>query len=187
MSRQHFNISKGLTITPVAARPSDPQDGDIIYNSTNLQFEKYQNGVWVGDAAVNLRQQATNAQTVAASTTTTLQFPTQLYNTNSGTFTSNTTYTVPVTGKYTIHARVAISQPGGGAGNALEIYVNGAPASTIVYARSYVADTYDFVITDTLSLTATNTVTIVYSNGFGSAQTVSNSSGRNVLTIVKVD
>ncbi len=46
MSRQHFKIGKGISLSPVSARPSDPENGDMIYNSANSQFERYQNGVW---------------------------------------------------------------------------------------------------------------------------------------------
>lgn len=46
MSRKHSKVSNGISITPVSARPADPENGDIIYNSVNNQFEKYQNGQW---------------------------------------------------------------------------------------------------------------------------------------------
>lgn len=46
MSRNHAKIGKGLSLSPVASRPSDPENGDLIYNSTNAQFEKYEGGIW---------------------------------------------------------------------------------------------------------------------------------------------
>lgn len=46
MSRNHFKINKGLSLGPVSTQPSDPENGDLIYNSTSGQFEKYQNGTW---------------------------------------------------------------------------------------------------------------------------------------------
>jgi hypothetical protein len=46
VSKQHFKIGKGVNLSPVTTRPSDPENGDMIYNSTNSQFEKYENGVW---------------------------------------------------------------------------------------------------------------------------------------------
>jgi hypothetical protein len=46
MSRNHFKISKGVSLSPVTAQPSDPENGDIIYNSTTTRFEKYEAGSW---------------------------------------------------------------------------------------------------------------------------------------------
>jgi microcystin-dependent protein len=46
VSKKHQKVSEGLNIKPVASRPTDPENGDIIYNSTNTQFEKYENGAW---------------------------------------------------------------------------------------------------------------------------------------------
>lgn len=46
MSRNHFKITKGVSLSPVISRPSDPENGDMIYNSTNNVFERYENGVW---------------------------------------------------------------------------------------------------------------------------------------------
>lgn len=59
MSRKHSKISNGISITPVSARPADPENGDVIYNSTNLQFEKYENGKWssLNNNEVNLINQ----------------------------------------------------------------------------------------------------------------------------------
>lgn len=46
MSKQHFKVSKGLSIIPVDAQPVDADNGDIIYNSTANEFQKYENGAW---------------------------------------------------------------------------------------------------------------------------------------------
>ena len=42
MSRQHFKIGKGISLTPVASRPTDPENGDVIYNSTTNLVERYE-------------------------------------------------------------------------------------------------------------------------------------------------
>jgi len=59
MSRQHFKISKGISLTPTTSQPVDPENGDVIYNSTSNQFEGYESGVWGtfgsgGSGVVNL-------------------------------------------------------------------------------------------------------------------------------------
>lgn len=56
MSRNHNKIAKGLSLTPVASRPADPENGDLIYNSSNFQFEKYEDGIWkiLGTTSLNL-------------------------------------------------------------------------------------------------------------------------------------
>lgn len=46
MSRNHFKISKGVSLGPVLTRPSDPEDGDIIYNATSGKLERYENTAW---------------------------------------------------------------------------------------------------------------------------------------------
>ena len=46
MSRQHFKIGKGISLTPVASRPTDPENGDVIYNSTTNLVERYEDGAW---------------------------------------------------------------------------------------------------------------------------------------------
>jgi hypothetical protein len=46
MSRKHFKIGKGLSVSPVSSRPTDPENGDLIYNNSNAKFEKYENGSW---------------------------------------------------------------------------------------------------------------------------------------------
>jgi hypothetical protein len=60
VSRQHFKIGKGISITPVATRPSDPENGDVIYNSTNTQFEKYENGTWSAFASAGSNSTLSN-------------------------------------------------------------------------------------------------------------------------------
>lgn len=49
MSQDSFRVKKSLTLVPVSARPSSPSNGEIIYNSTANNFEKYINGAWVAD------------------------------------------------------------------------------------------------------------------------------------------
>lgn len=46
MSRKHFKASQGLHVSPVSSRPADAENGDMIYNQTLNQFEKYENGAW---------------------------------------------------------------------------------------------------------------------------------------------
>ena len=46
MSRNHFKINKGVSLGPVTSRPSDPENGDMIYNNTNAVFERYEAGGW---------------------------------------------------------------------------------------------------------------------------------------------
>lgn len=46
MSRKHLKASQGINVSPVASRPTDAENGDMIYNETLNQFEKYENGTW---------------------------------------------------------------------------------------------------------------------------------------------
>lgn len=57
MSRKHFKASQGIHVSPVDSRPADAENGDMIYNQTLNQFEKYENGVWTsfsGSASTSL-------------------------------------------------------------------------------------------------------------------------------------
>lgn len=68
MSRNHFKINKGVSLGPVAAQPSDPENGDLIYNSTDAQFQKYEGGVWktLGSGAGGSVNLITNGDAEAA-------------------------------------------------------------------------------------------------------------------------
>jgi len=46
MALNFFRVSKGLSVKPQASAPSSPSNGDIYYNSTSNQFQKYENGAW---------------------------------------------------------------------------------------------------------------------------------------------
>lgn len=46
MADNHFTINRGLTLNPQTSAPSNPNDGDMYYDSTLNKFQKYENGVW---------------------------------------------------------------------------------------------------------------------------------------------
>jgi hypothetical protein len=66
MSRNHCKISKGVSLSPVTTQPSDPENGDIIYNSTSARFEKYEAGAWstVGSGANQTLSNLTSPTTI---------------------------------------------------------------------------------------------------------------------------
>lgn len=109
MSRQHFQVSKGLTVTPVTARPSDPQNGDIIYNSTTSSHERYENGAWKALRHVSFVVTKSGGTTNGGSTINT--FTTAEEDTHSGFNLSAGTYTIPVDGAYIFKFNLAWSAP----------------------------------------------------------------------------
>lgn len=46
MAKNFFKTSKGLSIGSLTAPPADPQVGDIYYDTTLNQFQRYENGAW---------------------------------------------------------------------------------------------------------------------------------------------
>ena len=54
MSIQFMKIRNGTSYPGLAADPSDPQNGDLYYNTTSQVFRQYTNGVWsnLGSGAV---------------------------------------------------------------------------------------------------------------------------------------
>ena len=46
MAIKHLKIQNGITVIPVTADPTSPQNGDIIYRSDLNKFRKYENGAW---------------------------------------------------------------------------------------------------------------------------------------------
>lgn len=68
MSRKHFKISKGISISPVTAQPADAENGDLIYNSSTSQFEKYENGAWTSLGSVELPTSSNLIQNLGIST-----------------------------------------------------------------------------------------------------------------------
>ena len=50
MAQNSFRIKNSLLLDPVAARPSNPSNGDVIYNSATGSFEFYANGSWTSYA-----------------------------------------------------------------------------------------------------------------------------------------
>lgn len=47
MARNFFKIDKGITFIPQASAPSDPQNGEIYYDSTLGGLRRYEAGAWV--------------------------------------------------------------------------------------------------------------------------------------------
>jgi hypothetical protein len=81
MSQDSFRVKNSLVIAAVAAQPSSPENGQIIYNSTANAFEKYVNGAWVADAVLPtltanraLASDGTGTITVSATTDTELAY-----------------------------------------------------------------------------------------------------------------
>lgn len=68
MSRKHFKISKGISISPVSAQPADAENGDLIYNNTSSQFEKYENGAWSSLGSTELPTSSNLVQNLGLST-----------------------------------------------------------------------------------------------------------------------
>lgn len=135
--------------------------------------------------SLNLRYSSTAGTTITAGTNT-IQFPTKSYDTH-GVFTSNTTFTAQTSGKYSIKAKITTNTLVGVSTNTISILVNGSAVSTNTYAMNYAtAGGYTFMVDDDISLLAGQTVTISFSNGFGSSITMTTGTGQNVLSIVRV-
>ena len=136
----------------------------------------------------NMKYVATSGQTIAASAFTTLEWPTKIYDTeNASLITSNTEWEIQVSGKYDIYALSHIITGTGNATLTMHIYVNGSSVSREVFAKTYLADTWNFVVEDTLELVATDVVSIVFDNSFVTPLSVDTGSGLNRFIIKKVD
>lgn len=46
MSKNSFKVDKSLTLKPQVSAPSNPENGDLYYDSTLNKFRKYENGAW---------------------------------------------------------------------------------------------------------------------------------------------
>lgn len=136
----------------------------------------------------NMKYVATSGQSITASALTTLEWPTKIYDTeNASLITSNTEWEVQVSGKYNIYALSHIISGTGNATLTMHIYVNGSSVSREIYAKTYIADTWNFVVEDTLELVATDVVSIVFNNTFATPLSVDTGSGLNRFLIHKVD
>ena len=135
--------------------------------------------------SVNLRYTSTAGQSLASGNTT-LSFATKDYDSH-GAFSSNTTFTAPIAGKYSIKAKVASNTISGLSANYLRILVNGSSVSEAQFAMTYAtASNFTFPISDTVKLNAGDTVTIQFQNGFGSTVTAVTTTGTVSLAIERV-
>lgn len=135
--------------------------------------------------SINLRYTSTAGQSLASGNTT-LSFATKDYDSH-GAFSSNTTFTAPIQGKYVVKAKVASNTISGLSANYLRILVNGSSVSEEQYAMTYAtASNFSFRISDTLKLNAGDTVTIQFQNGFGSSVTAVTTVGAVSVAIERV-
>lgn len=114
---------------------------------------------------------------------TTLSFPTRNYDSHNA-FTGNTTYNVPVSGKYSVRLKFVTNTINGSSTNLASILVNGSIVSQESYGQSYITGAgLSFRCYDDLDLKAGDTITFQFSNGFGSTVNMSGSVGQNVISI----
>jgi hypothetical protein len=116
---------------------------------------------------INMRYTTTAGQSLATGDTT-LAWPTKDYDTHLM-LSSNTTVTIKAAGFYAIHAVLHV--PAGVSGLSTQLFKllkNGSIVTECNYAKTYVVGVADkYEVYDELNLVAGDTITIVYSNGFG--------------------
>jgi hypothetical protein len=127
---------------------------------------------------------ATNSQSLASGANT-LQFPT-VSNDSHGAFGSNTTYTIPVSGRYNVYAQFATTMVAGASTNIIEIRVNGSVVTRRPYVQTFEVLEYKFDVSDVLNLLVGDQVTISFNNGTGGSRTVVSTAGTNFFTIFRV-
>ena len=157
-----------------------------LSGSTNFSIQRLAGpSAIAATESLNLRYTSTAGQSLASGNTT-LSFATKDYDSH-GAFSSNTTFTAPIAGKYSIKAKVASNTISGLSANYLRILVNGSSVSEAQFAMTYATtSTFTYPISDTIKLNAGDTVTIQFQNGFGSTVTAVTTAGANSLAIERV-
>lgn len=126
---------------------------------------------------------SSTAGTALGTGVSTLSFPTKGYDTHNA-FSGNTTYNVPVSGKYSVRLKFVTNTINGSSTNLASIAVNGSIVSQESYGQSYITGAgLTFRCYDDLDLKAGDQITFQFSNGFGSSVNMSGSVGQNVISI----
>jgi microcystin-dependent protein len=176
-----IRIPKGTT----AQRPVNSNDGIIRYNTSTSNYEGFSNNVWgilgggttsgsgnnstatfsIGQSNIGnpyrVRAYNTALQTYASGSFVKISYGNETYDINNNFSTSTYAYTAPVDGTYLVSAQIVY-------GNVLTanqrygilIYKNGTAYSEYINTNGSLTDYIGANITDTLVLSATNTVEI---------------------------
>jgi hypothetical protein len=193
MSRNHAKIGKGLSLSPVASRPSDPEDGDLIYNSANAQFEKYENGAWSSlssvPATVSVSARNSSGQTIPNNLTTTITNWTEISDTSNVFNATTGIFTAPSAGLYNIFVAITFSDTV--AASDRNVYITDATSVTILAHNIRSFNTGGSgqttqVIMLQVSATASQQFAIQVSHAAGSNQSIVAAATRNTLIIQKV-
>lgn len=193
MSRNHAKIGKGLSLTPVAARPSDPENGDLIYNNANAQFEKYENGAWsmLSSAAAPYLVFARNSsgQVLTTGVQTTVTNWTETTDTDNDFNATTGVWTCSTAGKYMFVAMMTIGDTVSlgdrvffirDVTNSADISMCLRPFST--GASSQVTQT----VVGCVDAAIGRQISIQALQGAGANQSITPVASRNTLTIIKV-
>jgi hypothetical protein len=66
MSKVFSHIQSGISNAGLASDPSDPQDGDLYYNTTSNVFRQYINGAWQNVGTSSTTGTVTSVSVVSA-------------------------------------------------------------------------------------------------------------------------
>ena len=167
MSRNHAKIGKGLSLSPVASRPSDPENGDIIYNSTTNAFEIYENGLWnlVGGLK-SARYTLASSQTINDNSNTTVIWNTTRHSTFTTTLLNTSTGRITFSegpGVYEVQVSIGIGSStniASGHRTATYIRVNGGTL------RKIAGDTFEGSVFETKQWSGGDTVSVTSSSDY---------------------
>lgn len=193
MSRNHFKVNKGMSLGPVTTRPADPENGDIIYNSANSQFEKYENGAWSSfssaPSVVSVSARNSSGQSIANNLTTTLTNWTEISDA-SGAFNATTgIFTAPSAGLYNIFTAITFGDTVSSSDR--NLYITDATSVTILAHSIRPFNTAGSgqttqVLFMQVSATSSQQFAIQVSHNAGSNQSIVAAATRNILIIEKV-
>ena len=189
----NINTSRNSGSVTVDCKANDeitivPNGSGTITDATNvyLSIERLSGPSQIAASeSVNARYQATSGQVFGVGTSTVL-FPTKIYDSHYS-FSSNTTYSAPMSGKYSVKVKVTTNTISSVSTNVLNILVNGVVVSSCNYADSYAtAGGFTFQCIDDIQLVAGDLVTITFTNGFGGSVTAVTTIGQNIFSISRI-
>jgi microcystin-dependent protein len=174
---------------------SNNNTGNLNTGNNVISISKRSSGSQVFQATdtVSARYYTTTAQSIADSTDVTILYDTKDFNTNNGFYNTSTgIYTVGVSGKYSIQAkiRLALATLSGGRGSNFYIYKNGTNVSGNYF--DYQVGTgsssagVSHLISDTLDLKYGDQIKFVVNSNNGTTRALDTVGTNNVFSITKV-